>query len=179
MVLALLTLLSLGEAKERVYQTPPYLPRYAAFELIINPPSAVHPAAISPALRLGWEIDLIQGQRDVLAVIAELGLAYTSINADLPFFWQYTAILGIGYRNQRDSGLYWGFSIGGGPIYYGYKLESRWDIYTEGRLMIGWRIGPLTLTFAGGYGQWLAYNPFSVAQQFAGGPFVGTQLGWK
>ncbi|MBK7863218.1 MAG: hypothetical protein IPJ65_32340 [Archangiaceae bacterium] len=171
MSLALVIGLLLGEAK--VHQTPPYLPRYATFQLFIRPP------AISPGLRLGWEIDLIEGQRDVLVAVLEGGLAYTRVNDAIPFFWQYSGGAGIGYRNQREGGLYWGFTLVLGAIYYGYKLEARADVLAEGRAFLGWKLGPTTLAFTAGYAQWVAYNPYSVAQRYATGPYLGVQLGWK
>jgi hypothetical protein len=171
MPFALLTLLLAAEPK--VHQTPPYLPRYATFQLFMKLP------VVAPALRLGWNFDLVNGQRDALLLTVELGLSYTSVNQTVPFYWQYVAVAGLGYENQRESGLYWGFALLAGAAYYGFKLESKVSPYVEGRAFLGWNLGAVTLAFAAGYSQWVSYLPFSIAQLYLGGPFIGVQLGWK
>lgn len=174
MPLAYATLLLLAAAPgPKVHQTPVYLPRYATLQLFIRPPIVI------PALRLGWEIDLIEGPRDVLELAVELGLAYTHVSDAIPFYWEYVALAGLAYRNQRESGVFWGFFLGGGPAYSGFKYESRWDPYVEGRAQLGARLAGVTLSFCAGYAQWVAYAPRSITQQYLGGLFIGAHLGWK
>jgi hypothetical protein len=153
-----------------VHKTPAWLPRYGVAQAMCRP------GTVAPALRIGWEVDLIDQPRNVLVFIAELGTSYGDFAGG---YFQHVALFGAGYRQQRQSGLYWGFGVGFGPAWYGYRNESLVDVYVEGRAHLGWRLGPVTVALAAGYAQWVAYRRFSTAQLFLGGVFGGLMLGWK
>lgn len=145
-------------------QTPWYLPRTGSAIVLIQQ------GVVSPATRLGWELDLVDQPRNTLVVALHLGTAYAvTMN-----FWQYVALLGLGYRMQRELGLFWGFDIGAGPAIYGNQLTQRVGPYIEGRLHLGWRVAAVTLSLCGGYGQGIVRVPAPL-----GGWFIGVLVGWK
>ncbi|MBL8950542.1 MAG: hypothetical protein JNK82_07175 [Myxococcaceae bacterium] len=163
MPIAFLALLLCGQ------QTPPYLPRTGAAVVFVQNGS------VSPAMRLGWEVDLVDQPRNTLVAGLQLGGAYsTTVN-----FWQYVGLLGLGYRMQREIGFHWGFDIGFGPAGFGDQREKKVLPYIEGRVHAGWRVAVVTLALAVGYGQAVSRDPFSVTQRYLGGWFVGLLVGWK
>jgi hypothetical protein len=164
-------------AEPKIHQTPWYLPRSGAAVVFFGN------GAVSPALRLGWEVDLVDQPRNNLVFGVQAGVAYSaSTPQGVGLLWQYVALAGIGYRMQREIGFHWGFDIGFGPALYGNRgdtKEQRVTPYIEGRVNLGWKLRAVTLSACGGYAQWIARDPFSAVQRHIGGPFLGVLLGWK
>ncbi len=168
MPIALLAQLLCAE-KPPPHPTPGYLPRTGSAALFVQSGS------VSLATRLGWELDLVDQPRNTLVLGFQLGAAYSlSLN-----FWQYVALLGLGYRMQRQVGFHWGFDVGAGPAIFGDQRERRALPYIEGRVHAGWRFEPVTIALCGGYAQWIARDTFSTIYLNLGGWFVGALIGWK
>jgi hypothetical protein len=166
-----------SEAQEKL--SPWYLPRWASFETYI------WNGAVVPSLHTAWEINLIEQPRNTFVFIAELGFSYAvSTPAGLGSFFENFAIAGLGYRMQRDGGFHWGFTVGFGATLYGNNgpmnmNELKASTYVEGKLHLGWRFKPFTVSLCGGWGQPVTYDFTSVSQNYVGGPFIGVMVGWK
>ena len=160
-------------------KTPPYLPRYATFQTYI------YDGAVVPALHLGWELELISQPRNVFVFVVELGGGYTGLTpAGVGPFYEVQAMAGLGYRMTRDSGFHWGFTIAFGGSLYGNNPpgvmgDQQLGTYIEGKLHLGWRFKPVTVSLCGGWGQPVTFDFNSTSQNYVGGPFIGVLVGWK
>jgi hypothetical protein len=159
--------------------SPWYLPRWATFQTYI------WNGAVVPSLHTAWEINLIEQPRNTFVFILELGFSVGAVTPQsLGVFFENFALAGLGYRMQRDSGFTWGFTVGFGATVYGNNgpmnmNELGASTYIEGKLHLGWRFKPFTVSLCGGWGQPVTYNFASHAQPFVGGPFIGVLVGWK
>jgi hypothetical protein len=178
-ILAVAAVLLAAEPEGVESKAPPYLPRYAVFQTFINQ------GAVVAAPRIGWEVNLIEQPRNTFVFLAEIGVSAAAVTPPgVGFFWEHFALGGLGYRMQRPSGFHWGFGVGFGAALYGNRgpnnnNEQRVGTYIEGKVHLGAKIGPITLSLCGGWGQPLTYIEQSSSQPYVGGPFIGVLLGWK
>ncbi|WP_224360856.1 hypothetical protein [Hyalangium versicolor] len=143
--------------------------------------------------RLQWEFTFYEQRKDTLVVLVEGGPGYsvarpdTAVEGfDVPFnsFYENTAQIGLGYRQQTLGGLHWGFQVTGGPLWYGGHLthlpDERYTVgLIEGRLQVGRQFGSIVLGGAIGYGEPFNFKRRSVVRPFAGGFLLGVFADWR
>lgn len=147
--------------------------------------------------RAQWQLPLLEQGADMLAVVVEGGggpavvLPATLVEGlEVPIrsYYSYTAQAGLSYHNQARSGLFWGFQLTSGPVFYGARYlnvegaeraEALVAGMLEGRLLVGYRLAPLVLGVAAGYSEPYSYRRRNVSLEFLGGPLVGVFLDWR
>jgi len=168
-------------------RTPFWLPRGAFLGTYIR-----H-GAITPQPRLQWEFTFFEDRKDSLVALVEGGIGYAVVRPDTALegydvpvytFYEHTAMVGLGYRNDSPDGLHWGFQVTGGPFWYGAHLGNLDnEHYTvglvEGRIQIGHTVGPLVLGVSGGIGEPFSFSKHSVARFMAGGVLLGLFADWR
>ncbi|HYH99930.1 hypothetical protein [Hyalangium sp.] len=168
-------------------QTPVWLPRGAFLGTYFRNGS------VTPQARLQWQLTFFEKRKDALVVLLEggggwaAGLPETALegyDAPMHSFYQHTVMAGVGYRYQDPEGLHWGFQVTGGPVWYGAHFrdlpaERLSAGLMEGRIHVGYRVGPVVLGVSGGYGEPFSYRRRSVARQFLGGALFGFFADWR
>jgi len=157
--LALTTLLS---QTAPLHPVPAYLPRDLQLGLELNGAGAV-----SPTVRVGWQIGLIEQPRNDLLAVVELG---TGAAVSLPYccaaLYQHVAMAGIGYSSTRER-FHWGFYVVAGLLWYRatydpateygvFPFESKLMGTSEGYGEVGLKVAPnlilgLRLGYSGGW----------------------------
>ena len=171
------------------FSTPPWLPRSALLGTFIRN------GAVVPEARLQWQWVFFQGRSDLLAVLLEPGAAVAAIKpatviedaqAPMTSLQFYSLVLGVGYRNQLESGLEWGFQLGTGPAWYKARFrgatrneESYFVGLLDGRVQVGYRVGSFSLGEAVGYGDPYNYRRSSLARPYIGGLQLGLYGDWR
>lgn len=172
--LVVLMALTIGSDAEW-HPVSPMLPRNVTLGVTWNDP------AVAPTIRATWEATFYEQPRNHLIGVFTLG---TGASGNLPkgigALWQHVAWAGIGYASTRASGLHWGFSFGGGVLWYRsfyapgsvYQPENRVLGYSEGRLQIGFKVArKLILGVSLGYGA-----PWDLGGIFPDAVYLG---GWQ
>ena len=177
----------MGRPSRPEFSTPPWLPRSAQLGTFIRG------GAVLPEARLQWQWVFFQGRSDVLAVLLEPGAAIAAVkpatvveDEDVPMtsLQLYSLVAGVGYRSRLESGLEWGFQLGTGPAwsrarFRGRNEESALVGLLEGRLQLGYRLGPSSLGVTVGYGDPYNYRRSSLARPYVGGLQLGLYGDWR
>ncbi|WP_224242748.1 hypothetical protein [Hyalangium gracile] len=168
-------------------RTPVWLPRGAFLGTYLRR------GMVTPQPRLQWQVTFFEKRKDALVFVAEGGIGYavarpgTALEGfDVPVdsFYEHTAQVGMGYRNQSPDGIHWGFQVTGGPLWYGAHMtnvdDERYSAgLVEGRFHLGYQLGSTVLGVSVGYGEPFSYRKRSVARLFAGGVLVGFFADWR
>lgn len=174
-------------APRRSGGTPVWLPRGAFLG------SYVRKGAVTPQARLQWQVTFFEKRKDALVLLLEGGggwaarlpeTALQGFDAPIASFYEHTLMLGVGYRNQAPEGLHWGFQVTAGPVWYGAHYrhlphERQSAGLMEGRIHVGYRVGPAVLGVSGGYGEPFSFRRRSVSRQFLGGALFGFFADWR
>ncbi len=160
-----------ASAREAAHPAPWYLPRTVSTGLVIN-----HPA-ISVDVRLAWEIGVIEQPRNHLVIMLAVGTGTVlSPPKGIRDIYQHTAMLGFGYRSNRER-FHWGFSVLTGPLWYRasyqpgvpFKFENRLLTYSEASAQAGLRLFEhLIIGLYAGYGA-----PWDVSNRFPSSVYLG------
>lgn len=174
--------------------TPAWLPRAAYLG------TSLADGAVVLQARLQWQFMFYQGRRDALGVFLEplvgLSLATPSTLTPDPFGSQpagsltalqlYSLVGSVGYVNRQESGLEWGFQVGSGPAWFQARFqgasksqESYWVGLLDGRVHLGYHLGPVGLGVAVGYGDSYNYKRSSLAHGYVGGLQLGLYADWR
>ena len=174
--------------------TPAWLPRGVYLG------TTLRDGAVVPQARLQWQAMFYQARHDALGVFIEPMVAQSvvtpsSLVADpfgtvpsgsLSSLRVYALVLSIGYTNRRESGFEWGFQVGSGPAWYQARFqgaskdqESYLVGLLDGRLRAGYRVGPIGLGLAVGYGDPYNYKRASLSHTFVGGLQLGLYADWR
>ena len=166
-------------------QSPWYLPRSISLFTYVG-------AAVTPQLRLSWEVPIIKERADALILIAELGggwamstpsTADANGNPPLSSLYLHTAQFGVGYRETDQNGLYWGLQVTTGPLFYGAKAPGMPVSHdtlggVEGRLGFGYWVGKVAIGAQCGWMQ-LVDDPIKdYGAPYAGGFLLGGFVHW-
>lgn len=168
-------------------QTPVWLPRGAFLG------TYVRGGAITPQARLQWELTFFEKKKDALVLLLEGGVGWAAglpetavegFDAPIASFYEHTAMVGVGYRNQSPEGFHWGFQVTAGPVWYGAHFrdlphEMERAGLMEGRVQLGYRFDSVVLGVSGGYGEPFSYRRRSVSRQFVGGALFGFFADWR
>jgi hypothetical protein len=136
-------------------------------------------------VRLQWQLTLFEQRKDGLVLLAEGGVGWAAALPDAASaFYEHPLMVGVGYRNQDPEGFHWGFQVTGGPVWYGAHFrdlpaERATAGLMEGRIHVGYRVGPVVLGVSGGYGEPFSYRRRSVSPQFLGGALFGFFADWR
>ncbi len=176
-------------APRRSGGTPVWLPRGSFLG------TYVRNGALTPQVRLQWQLTLFEQRKDALVLLVDGGVGWAAnfpatattvegFAARTDSFYEHTAMVGVGYRNQAPSGFHWGFQVTGGPVWYGAHFrnlphESETAGLMEGRIHVGYRVGPVVLGVSGGYGEPFSFRRRSVSRQFLGGAQFGFFADWR
>ena len=161
---------------------PWFVPRQASLGLFINS------GAVSPNVRLGWEISVLEQPRNDLVIVLDVGSSTSlALPLGLRALYQHVAVVGVGYRSNREV-LHWGFQLTAGAVWYRaafdprtpYLFENRVLSYSEGRVQLGARLKEHFIV--AGYVGYAA--PWSIAPRFpaniyVGGPVAGLVVDWR
>ena len=160
--------------------TPAYLPRAAFVGTYIN-------TALTPQLRVQWELTLLQSENNGLVLVLEGGGGYGLFLPDrlgpggdvsMTRLYQLTAMGGLGFRADYDSGWHWGGQLATGPLFYGARFKDRtsedsvWPI-VEARAQVGLRYGRTVYGIAVGYAFTYPGQSRSLTTPYLAGPMVG------
>ena len=174
-----------GRAAEHL--VPPYVPRYVFLGTFVG-------SAVTPQLRVGWDVTALQQRGDALTVIAEIGGGYATSYPAIPredgstlrmnFLYQFAIVAGLGYRGDRGV-LHWGIHVGLGPLFYGAHYlgegpERRVVVTVEGRAELGYRInGKVAVGFSAGLSSPLSTPSGSLAAPYVGNAILGVFANWR
>lgn len=178
-LLALVLAQPQGVALEERPKVPPFVPRSASLGVLLQR------GVISPMVRVGWEIDLIDQPRNRLIFIAEVGAALSvATPTGLKFLHQESLSFGLGYRFNRGP-IHWGLHAGAGPVFYGAVFEraavniSNVWLQIEGRVQLGINVGPVALAGFFGIGTLPSFDDRSAGAPYLGGFLVGLLVNWR
>lgn len=188
LALALAATLSSSDPTERpppepeAHPVPVWLPRGASLAVLVTAP------AVTPALRLQWEAAFYERPRNHLTLVLVVGTGLAlNLPASVRELYQHVVFGGLGYKSTRER-FHWGFQVGAGALWYRasyppelhHTPDSRVLGYSEGRIEVGVRLGPV-LKLGGfvGYGAPWEFNERFPASAYASGVKVGVFLDWR
>lgn len=160
---------------------PPYLPRAALVGSFLNS------SALTPQVRVEWELTLVQERVDAFVLVLEGGGGYglnlpqnlgpANVTA-MTSLYQHTLLAGLGFRADRPSGFHWGFQAATGPLIYGAKFsdlpaESGILGMVEGRAQAGWKFGSIVYGVSLGYASLYQQPSHLVSGSYLGGILFG------
>ncbi len=166
-----------GSESGREFPTPPYLPRAAFVGIYLR-------TAVTPQLRIQWELTLMQRRVHALVLVLEGGGGYgialpknldPTGTVSMTRLYQLTLLAGIGIRADEPSGWQWGGQIATGPLFYGARYndasskDAVWPM-VEARAQIGLRFGSSVYGISVGYAL-----PYPGQTETRTTPFLG---GW-
>jgi hypothetical protein len=174
-----------------LYHTPPtpaWLPRGVFLG------TQLRGGAVTPNLRVQWELTFFQDRKDAWVLILEGGVGWAAALPDtalenfyLPVtaYYEHTAQIGFGYRNHLPGGAHWGFQVTSGPTFYGahFKTQPK-DQRTAGTVQGRFQIGYETLSNVGlgvaiGYSEPYGLKNRSFARELVGGVNLGFFADWR
>jgi hypothetical protein len=179
-------LAQLTEEQQPESPTPFYLPRALHVGTFVGD-------AVSPFVRLQWELTIIQERVDSFVLVLEGGGAFgisfpknagPDQNKEMTSLRQYSILGGVGYRGTRRSGFHWGAHIVAGPLFFNAKFnglpsESSSVGVVEGRVQVGWKLGLLVYGVGVGIAQ-TYQNPARVySAPYLGGLMLGLFADWR
>jgi hypothetical protein len=179
LLLGLPLIAALALATPERARSPWFLPRYAMIGAYAGT------GVFAPTARIGWELGVVE-QRTEFVLLLELGPAFAvAVPKSMRTFFEHSALVGVGLRNQRGKQFHWGISLLTGPMYEGATFvdgtlnEERWNGAIEGRLQGGIDLGPVSLAGYFGYqGPYLSNFHFA-STQYIGGFSFGVLLNWR
>jgi len=174
------------DARKLEQVVPAFIPRHFSMDLLLYGPTTWQ-------AKVQWEITLLQDRISGFVLIFEAGGGYgfhlpttAGPACDIPmtFLYQHSLQFGAAYRAQRPEGLFWGFQVGFGPLFYGARFQGlpteNIVIGTvEGRGQIGWRLGRVSYGFTLGYAQPTEQPVHSNAAPYIGGYTIGVFADWR
>ncbi|WP_164000900.1 hypothetical protein [Pyxidicoccus caerfyrddinensis] len=173
---------------EHVSPTPAWLPRGVFLG------TTVRQGAVTPRVKVQWQLTFFQDRNDAFALLLEGGLGWAAAFPDpeagapqtqLGSYYEHTALVGVGYRNQRTGGAHWGFQVTGGPVFYGAHFDGgapadhRTTGILEGRIHLGYQWGATGVGAAVGYSEPFGLKKRSLGRYFVGGPMFGLFMDWR
>jgi hypothetical protein len=172
-----------GADEELKHPVPAWLPRGAQLGFLINAPM------VAPAIRLQWDVTLLEQPHNDFVVIGQLGSAFgLSLETGMSEHYQHVALVGLGYRSTYEK-FHWGFQFGLGPVWYRtaykkgsiYPFENRVLGYAEGRLQAGLRLAPhFILGIYFGYASPWTFSPVIYpGNTYVGGFNLGVFADWR
>ncbi len=168
--------------------TPWYLPRGAFLGTFF------FGGAVTPQVRVQWEWNVVQETRDAFVIVLEGGGGYAVARptielasgdpAKMTFFYQHTVMAGFAYRGQFANGFNVGVQGLTGPLWYGARFDNQptegWLTgMVEGRVQLGWRVGPLVLGVSGGLGTPYAKPLRRLSADYVTGVVLGVFADWR
>lgn len=167
-------------ASARESRTPAYLPRGAFVGTYVN-------TALTPQLRVQWELTMLQRENNALVLVLEGGGGYgvllpknlgPSGMLSMTRLYQLTALAGLGLRADSESGWHWGGQLVTGPLFYGARFDDRssedsvWPML-EARAQVGLRYGSMVYGIAVGYAFTYPGLTRSLTTPYLAGPLFG------
>lgn len=169
--------------------TPAWLPRGALLG------ATLREGTITPRLRLQWQFTFFQDRKDAFAALLEGGLGWAaSFPTPVPgepetflgSFYEHSAQVGVGYRNQLPGQVHWGFQVTGGPVFYGAHFDGnisppdhRVAGIVEGRIHLGYQFGTAAAGLAVGYSEPFGTKRRSASRIYLGGAMLGLFVDWR
>jgi hypothetical protein len=148
---------------------------------------------VTPQLRIGWELTLIQEREDALLVVFEGGGGWalsTSLEPDsegnpgFSWFFEHSLQAGLGYRQVFAEDFAWGFKVVSGPAWVGARSpglpgERQLIGLLEARLEIGHYFGSTQVGLTGGLQTVFGHVAHRYASHGAGGVMFGIFANWR
>ncbi|QSQ25275.1 hypothetical protein JY651_10245 [Pyxidicoccus parkwayensis] len=168
--------------------TPAWLPRGVFLG------ATVREGAVTPRVKVQWQLTFFQDRKDAFALLLEGGLGWaasfpardvTKPQSFLGSYYEHTAQVGVGYRNQLPDSAHWGFQVTGGPVFYGAHFDGgapadhRTTGIVEGRIHLGYQFGAVGAGAAIGYSEPFSLKKRSLGRYFVGGPMFGLFMDWR
>lgn len=166
--------------------SPWYLPRQVMLGVIAG-------RSVTPQLRVGWELTVLQERRDALMFELEAGGGWavsTTLDPDneghagASWFFEHSIQAGMGYRDLFSENFAWGFRLTGGPAWIGARSPGLPDErnligVVEGRLELGHYFDSVQVGVTGGFQSIVGQGARRYAPSAAGGGVFGIFVNWR
>jgi hypothetical protein len=179
--LALAAVLSVAPAPS--HPVPAYLPRDVQVGVLF-----ADQGVVSPAIRLGWQVGLVEQPHNDLLLVGQLGTGVgLSLPAGLNALYQYVAMAGIGYSSTREV-FHWGFHVVAGALWYRAAWATGVGLPFENQVMgtsevcaeAGLKVAPnLLLGLRVGLNGGWAVRPRFPASAVVGGWELAVFVNWR